>query len=102
MSERPSFKSSSRSSKLSKSSGSYGPFSTWASSLTISSGTTAGAGGCDGVPFIVIILIVNLSHVIEFILFGHLHDQLITGLDHSFQGGLLLVQLLSVFPQPLA
>jgi hypothetical protein len=28
--------------------------------------------------------------------------QLITGLDHSFQGGLLLLQLLSIFPQPLA
>jgi hypothetical protein len=43
--------------------------------------------GCDGVPFIVIILILTvivLSHAIESILFGHLYDQFITGLDHSF------------------
>jgi hypothetical protein len=33
---------------------------------------------------------------------SHLHDQLDTGLDHSFQGDLLLLQLLSVFPQPPA
>jgi uncharacterized membrane protein len=49
--------------------------------------------GCDGIPFIVVILIlivVILSHVVESILFGHLQDQLITGLDHSFQSGLLL------------
>jgi uncharacterized membrane protein len=49
--------------------------------------------GCDGVPFIILILIlivVVLSHVVESILFGHLQDQLITGLDHSFQSGLLL------------
>jgi hypothetical protein len=56
---------------------------------TISSGTAAGvgAGGCDGVPFIVVILIfviVILSHAVEYILFDHLHDQLVTGLDHSF------------------
>jgi uncharacterized membrane protein len=60
--------------------------------------------GCHGVPFIIIILILLvavLSHVVESILFGHLHDQLVTGLDHSFQGG-LLIQLLSIFPQPLA
>jgi hypothetical protein len=54
--------------------------------------------GRGGVPFIIIIL----SHVVESILFSHLLDQLITGLDHSFQGGLLLLQLLSIFPQPLA
>jgi hypothetical protein len=54
--------------------------------------------GCDGIPFVVVIL----SHAVESILFGHLHDQLITGLDHSFQGSLLLLQLLSVFPKPLA
>jgi hypothetical protein len=50
--------------------------------------------GCNGVPFIVVILIliiVVLSHAVESILFGHLHDKLITGLDHSFQGGLLLL-----------
>jgi hypothetical protein len=40
--------------------------------------------------------------VVESVLFSHLHDQLITGLNHSFQGGLLLPQLLSIFPQPLA
>jgi hypothetical protein len=60
--------------------------------------------GCDGIPFIVIILIlliVILSHAVESILFGHIHDQLIMGLDHSFQCGLLLLQLLSI-PQPLA
>jgi hypothetical protein len=57
--------------------------------------------GCDGVPFIIVILIIILPHVVESILFGHLHDQLITGLDHSFQGGLLLPQLLSDFPRPL-
>jgi hypothetical protein len=57
---------------------------------------------CSSVPFIVIILVVVvLSHVVEYILFDHLHDQLITGLDHSFLGGLLLLQLLSIFPQPL-
>jgi hypothetical protein len=54
--------------------------------------------GCDDIPFVVVIL----SHVVESILFSHLHDQLITGVDHSLQGGLLLPQLLSVFPQPLA
>jgi hypothetical protein len=59
--------------------------------------------GCDGIPFIVIILIITiLSHAVESKLFIHLHDQLITGLDHSFQSGILLPQLLSVFPQPLA
>jgi hypothetical protein len=73
----------------------------------ISSGTAANTcvWGCNDVPFIVVIvilIIVILSHAVESILFGHLHDQLITGLDHSFQGGLLLLQLLSVFPQPLA
>jgi hypothetical protein len=58
--------------------------------------------GCDGVPFIILILIIIiLSHAVELILFGHLQDQLVMGLDHSFQGGLLLLQLLSVFPQPL-
>jgi hypothetical protein len=58
---------------------------------------------CNSVPFIILILVIGvLSHVVESILFGHLHDQLVTGLDHSFQGGLLLLQLLSVFPQPLA
>jgi hypothetical protein len=42
---------------------------------------------CSGVPFIVVILIVIvviLFHAVESILFGHLHGQLITGLDHSF------------------
>jgi hypothetical protein len=61
--------------------------------------------GCNDIPFIIIILILLagvVSHVVESILFSHLHDQLITGLNHSFQGGLLLPQLLSVFPQPLA
>jgi hypothetical protein len=61
--------------------------------------------GCNGVPFIIVILIVIivvLSHAVESVLFGHLHDQLIMGLDHSFQGCLLLLQLLNIFPQPLA
>jgi hypothetical protein len=59
--------------------------------------------GCNGIPFVVVILIiVILSHAVESILFSHLHDQLVTGLDHSFQGGLLLLQLLSAFPLPLA
>jgi hypothetical protein len=41
--------------------------------------------GCDGVPFVVLILVVIvLSHAIESILFDHLYDQFITGLDHSF------------------
>jgi hypothetical protein len=43
--------------------------------------------GCDGVPFIIVILmliVVILSHAVESIHFNHLHDQLITGLDHSF------------------
>jgi hypothetical protein len=62
--------------------------------------------GCDDIPFIIVILIlilivVVLSHAVESILFGHLHDQLNMGLDYFFQGGLLLLQLLSVFPQPL-
>jgi hypothetical protein len=50
--------------------------------------------GCGGVPFIVVILslvIVILSHVVESILFGHLHDQLLMGLDCSFQGGFFLL-----------
>jgi uncharacterized membrane protein len=75
------------------------------SSSTISSGTTAGvgAGGYDGIPFIIVILIVVvLSHAVESILFGHLQDQFITGLDHSFQSGILLSKPLSIFPQPLA
>jgi hypothetical protein len=55
--------------------------------------------GCDGVPFIIVILVVIiLSHAVESILL----PQLITRLDHSFQSGLLLPQLLSIFPQPLA
>jgi hypothetical protein len=61
--------------------------------------------GCGGVPFVIVIIIlvvVILSHAVESILFSHLHEQLITGLDHSFQGSLLLPQLLRVFPQPLA
>jgi hypothetical protein len=63
--------------------------------------------GCDGVPFIIVILIliliiVILSHAVESILFGHLQDQLVTGLDHSFQSGPLLPKPLSIFPQPLA
>jgi hypothetical protein len=61
--------------------------------------------GCGGVLFVIVILIlaiVILSHAVESILFSHLHEQLITGLDHSFQGGLLLSHLLSIFPQPLA
>jgi hypothetical protein len=46
----------------------------------------------DSIPFVILILIVVvLSLSVESILFGHLHDQLITGLDHSFQGGLLLL-----------
>jgi hypothetical protein len=60
--------------------------------------------GCDGVPFIIIMLIlviVILSHAVESILFGHLQDQLVMGLDHSFQSGPLLPKPLSVFPQPL-
>jgi hypothetical protein len=49
--------------------------------------------GCDGVPFIIItliLLIIILSHAVESILFGHLQDQLVMGLDHSFLSGLLL------------
>jgi uncharacterized membrane protein len=46
--------------------------------------------GCNGVPFVILIIVI-LSHEVESILFSHLHDQLITGLDHSFQGGLLLL-----------
>jgi hypothetical protein len=49
-----------------------------------------------------ILIVVILSHVVESVLFSNLHDQLIMGLDHSFQGGLLLSQLLSIFSQPLA
>jgi hypothetical protein len=73
----------------------------------ISSGT-ASRRSCrwgDDVPFVVVILIlivIVLSHAVESILFGHLQNLLITGLDHSVQGGLLLIQLLSIFPQPLA
>jgi hypothetical protein len=61
--------------------------------------------GCDGIPFIVIILIhviVILYHAVEFILFSRLQDQLVMGLDHSFQSGPLLPRSLSIFPQPLA
>jgi hypothetical protein len=50
-------------------------------------GSKCKCGGCDDVPFIVVILIlitVILSDVVDSILFGHLHDQLITRLDHSF------------------
>jgi hypothetical protein len=61
--------------------------------------------GCNGIPLIIvrlILVIVILSHVVESILFGHLQDQLIMELDHSFQSGILLSKPLSVFPQPLA
>jgi hypothetical protein len=43
---------------------------------------------CDGIPFVIIIV---LSHSVESILFVHFHDHLVTGLDHSFHCGLLLL-----------
>jgi hypothetical protein len=52
--------------------------------------------GCNDVSSVIvtvmlILVVVVLFHAVESILFSHLHDQLITGLDHSFQGGLLLL-----------
>jgi uncharacterized protein (DUF983 family) len=55
--------------------------------------TSGAAGGTQGPPIIVILLIgfivIVLTHAVESILIGHLHNQLITGLDHSLQVGLL-------------
>jgi uncharacterized integral membrane protein len=56
--------------------------------------------GCGGVTSIIVIflififIVIILTHVVESILVGHLHDQLIMGLDHPLEIGLLLLQLL--------
>jgi hypothetical protein len=42
-----------------------------------------------------------LTHAVKSYRTGDLHDELIVRLEHSFQGGLLFLQFLSVFPQPL-
>jgi hypothetical protein len=39
----------------------------------------------------IVIVIVVLTHVVESILVGHLHDQLVTGLDDSFELGFSFV-----------
>jgi hypothetical protein len=49
------------------------------------------------VVLIVIIFIVILTHPVESGLGSYLHDQLIAGLNHSLQSGILLLQLLNNF-----
>jgi uncharacterized membrane protein YhaH (DUF805 family) len=56
--------------------------------------------GCHSISFIVIIVILIVA--VLAILVSELHDELIMRLDYSFQLGLLLPQLPSVFPQLLA
>jgi hypothetical protein len=62
--------------------------------------------GCSGISSIVGILIylfiLNISYAVKSSSLGDLHNQLIVRLNHSFKDGLLFLQLLSVFPQPLA
>jgi hypothetical protein len=61
--------------------------------------------GCSGVSSIVVILILILgifSHAVKSSLLGDLHDELVVRLNHYLQGGLLFLQLLSIFSQPLA
>jgi hypothetical protein len=83
------------------------------SSTTITSRAAAGGvgvgwcsnRGCSGVSSVVVILILILSILIAAvvaILVSELHDELIARLDHSFQLGLLLPQLLSIFSVLLA
>jgi hypothetical protein len=43
------------------------------------------------------LIVIVLTHVVESKLIGHLHDQLITGLDHSLQVGLPLQLLSGIF-----
>jgi hypothetical protein len=64
-----------------------------------------GCGGFSCVVGILIFLIFILdtfSHAVKSSLLSDLHCQFIARLDHSFKGGLLFLQLLSIFPQPLA
>jgi hypothetical protein len=64
----------------------------------ISSGTAAGAGAWGATVFASSSSF-GVDHSIPF---NHLQDQLVTGLDHSFQSGPILPKPLSIFPQPLA
>jgi hypothetical protein len=66
-----------------------------------------GRRGCGGISFVVGILIFLFildifSHAVKSSLLGNIHDELIVRLDHSIKGGLLFLQLLSIFPQVLA
>jgi hypothetical protein len=54
--------------------------------------------GCGSISSIIIVLIIAVVSL----LVGELHDELVVRLDHSFHLGLLLSQLLGVFPQLLA
>jgi hypothetical protein len=63
--------------------------------------------GCSGISSIIDILIFLFilsifSHAVKSSLPGDLHYQLITRLNYAYKGGLLFLQLLSVFPQLLA
>jgi hypothetical protein len=59
--------------------------------------------GCGGVSSIIVILIISiLIAAVVCILIGEHYDELIARLDHSFNLGLLLPQLLGIFPQPLS
>jgi hypothetical protein len=78
-------------------------------SSSISSGAAAEAQeqGCGGISSVVGILIFLFilgifSHAVKSSLPGNLHDELIPRLNHSFKGGLLFFQPMSVHPQLLA
>jgi hypothetical protein len=63
--------------------------------------------GCGGISSVIGILLflfilVILSHAVHSGLPSDLHKQLITRVDHSFKGGLLFLQPLSVLPQLVA
>jgi hypothetical protein len=53
--------------------------------------------GCGSVSSVVVLIISTLIHAVLSKLISELHDELIVRLDHSFQGGLLLLKLLGIF-----
>jgi hypothetical protein len=55
------------------------------------------------VGILILIFILGIfSHAIKFGLLGDLSDELVMRLDHSFKGGHLFLQLLTVFAQLIA
>jgi hypothetical protein len=56
--------------------------------------------GCSSVSSVIIIVLIFIrsfySHAVKTNLLGNLCDELIARLDHSFQGGPLFLQLLSI------